>query len=465
MCRQTRSTAFGKRLASSRTRQIPETFSETTREPATGIRFIHLHHSRRSWVLSLQLVTKNMRVLFVSSFFRNDPRTHVNGTIQRMRMFIDAIKEIAHLDILFYVGPDVDTSAASVCALERTLAQRWQADLQLFLCPRFKAANALASWQCYGGAGFSLFKQKLGADTSGLPQVAAFERCLERGPDAVFAHRLQAMSPPLLTRAALPPIFFDLDDIEHIARVRRIEPGWRWRRKLSFYLRIPALWWGEHRAMRLAHRTFVCSELDRDYLAQRWRAPRVAVVPNAVRVVRPLPLTPEPTLLFLATYRYRPNAQAAEFLIEQIWPRVHRVRPDARLIIAGANPEHIRNADPPPAGVEVTGFVEDLEALYRRSRVVCCPVLAGGGTRIKIIEAAAHRKATVATRIGAEGLDMRDGVELLLRDEAPAFAEACLQLLSDSTLYERLASAAYATAVQRYERTHVIRSIQRYLRE
>jgi glycosyltransferase involved in cell wall biosynthesis len=406
-----------------------------------------------------------MRVLFISAIFRTDPRTHVNGTFQRMEMFIDAIKKIAHLDVLFYVRPGIDTSPSSVSALERTLIQRWQTDLQLFLCPRFEPVDARSYWQRYGVAAFSLFPPSPHIRPKSVQQVAAFERCLERRPDAVFAHRLAAMRPPLLSRIALPPIFFDLDDIEHITRVRRIESQWRWRKKLLSYLRVPALWWVERRAMSLARRTFVCSELDRDYLVKRWRAPRVAVVPNAVRIAQLLPLTDEPTLLFLATYRYRPNAQAAEFLIEQIWPLVHRVRPDARLIIAGANPENIRISEPHRPGIEITGFVDDIEDLYRRTRVVCCPILAGGGTRIKIIEAAAHGRAIVATRIGAEGLQMRDGVELLVRDDAPSFAEACLQLLNDSALYERLASAAYASAVQRYERTNVIRSIQSYLRE
>jgi glycosyltransferase involved in cell wall biosynthesis len=415
--------------------------------------------------MGVESMSHKMRLLFISAIFRTDPRTHVNGTFQRMEMFIDAIKKIAHLDVLFYVRPGVDTSPASVAALERTLIQRWQTDLHLFLCPPFALPETQSYWQRYGAGAFSFFKQSPYVRTSGTEQVAALTRCLERKPDAVFAHRLAAMCPLLQTRAMLPPIFFDLDDIEHITYIRRIESQRRWRRKLSSYLHVPALWWAERRAMRLARRTFVCSELDRDYLVTRWRAPRVAVVPNAVRIARRLPIPQEPTLLFLATYRYRPNAQAAEFLIEQIWPRVHQVRPDARLIIAGANPENIRISDPHRSGIEITGFVEDIEALYRRTRVVCCPILAGGGTRIKIIEAAAHGRAVVATRIGAEGLHMRDGVELLVRDDAPSFADACLRLLSDSALYERLASTAYATAVQRYERMNVIQSIQSYLGE
>jgi hypothetical protein len=74
-----------------------------------------------------------MHILFVSTSFPRDLRTYVSGGFQRMRMFVDALKEIAHLDVLFYVPTDVDTSPAAVSAWERTLSQHWEADLHLFL--------------------------------------------------------------------------------------------------------------------------------------------------------------------------------------------------------------------------------------------------------------------------------------------------------------------------------------------
>jgi glycosyltransferase involved in cell wall biosynthesis len=133
------------------------------------------------------------------------------------------------------------------------------------------------------------------------------------------------------------------------------------------------------------------------------------------------------------------------------------------LIIAGLVPERIRGYHAGVPGVEFTGFVDDLEALYQRARVICAPILVGGGTRVKIIEAAAFGKAIVATRVGVEGLDMRDGVELLVRDDPDSFAEACLQLLDDAVLCERLGRAAYATVVRYYGRSEIVSLIQSYL--
>jgi glycosyltransferase involved in cell wall biosynthesis len=215
----------------------------------------------------------------------------------------------------------------------------------------------------------------------------------------------------------------------------------------------------------MARRTFVCSELDRSYLTKWWRLAGVDTVPNAANAVKLLPVASNPTLLFLGSFRYRPNIEAAEFLIEQIWPHVYQAMPEARLIVAGILPARIRGYDVGIPGVEFTGFVDDLAGLYQRARVVCAPILAGGGTRIKIIEAAGYGKAVVATRVGAEGLDMRDGIELLLRDDPGSFADACLQLLNDPVLCERLGRAAHATVSRSYDRANIVSLIQGYLQD
>ena len=101
--------------------------------------------------------------------------------------------------------------------------------------------------------------------------------------------------------------------------------------------------------------------------------------------------------------------------------------------------------------------------MYHRSRVVCCPLLAGGGTRIKILEAAAYGKPIVTTRIGAEGIEMRDGYELVQRDDPEAFAASCLDLLENPDLCKRLGAAAHAAVVQRYDRSKIVPLIQRHL--
>jgi glycosyltransferase involved in cell wall biosynthesis len=246
-----------------------------------------------------------------------------------------------------------------------------------------------------------------------------------------------------------------LDDIEHTALLRAINQESNWRDKLLYCAEVPALCWGEYRAIRLASLTFVCSDLDRDYLRTWWRRPGVVTVPNAVPAVELQKVAAEPTVLFLGAFNYKPNAEAARFLLKEIWPRIHREMPGARLIIAGKYPENIQGPHERIPGVEFTGFVTDLRGLYARSRVVCAPILSGAGTRIKIIEAAMYGKPTVATRIGAEGLEFRNGHELLLRDDARSFANACVELLANDSLCERLSLAAHEAAVRHYSRSKI----------
>lgn len=405
-----------------------------------------------------------MRVLVVSKECPTDLRINVHGIYKRLRMFIDAIKEIADIDILFYVSPDTDRSPSTISEIEHSFYQYWNVKLNVFLCPKFTREQTLSAWQLQAPGILSFFKQPGSTETSGLQQIWAFEECLSRKPDAIFVHRLNSMCPAMLTRKILPPIFLDLDDVEHIAFMRGIsQPPCRLVTYL-YYLQIPALWWGEYRAIRLARHTFVCCEQDRNYLTKRWHLPGAIAVPNAVTIPEPQPITSNPTLLLLGTYTYPPNVNAANFLVEQVWPRVYQVMPEARLIIAGKSPSNIRSYDVGAPGVEFTGFVDDLDALYRRTRVVCCPIFSGGGTRVKMIEAAAYGKPIVATRLGAEGLEMYDGREFLMRDEPQLFAEACLDLLRNLTLCEQLGAAARAGAIRYYDRANIVGLIQQYIK-
>lgn len=385
-----------------------------------------------------------------------------------MGLFIDAIKEIAHLDLLFYVPSCTDVSASAVAELERALSKHWNAEVSLFLCPRFQPQAQLSKWeyrwQHYVLTAFSFLRHGVNGFTRGPRQVRAFEACLQRNPDAVFAHRLAGMCPALLTREVLPPLFLDLDDVEHIVLMRRINSETNLVRRLLGYVSLPALVLGERKAIRRAYRTFVCSESDRRYLAGPLRLPGVVTVPNAVNIPDFQPISPRPTFLFLGQYLYRPNVIAAEYLIEQVWPHVHRSMPEACLIVAGTPPDRIRGYRDNVPGVEFTGYVDDLNDLYRRVRVVCAPLFAGvSGTQTKLIEAAAYGKPIVANRLGAEGVELRDGCELLVRDTPQAFATACIQLANDSALCQQLGSAARAKAVELYNRPNIVRLIQKLM--
>src|SRR5262245_3474868 len=307
-----------------------------------------------------------MRVLFVSKHFPRDLRTSVSGAFQRLRMMIDACKEIAQLHMLFYVPSDVDTSPASVRAQESALRTFWNVDLRLTLCPQAEHNDEPRRWRSYAKEALSLFQQPGYAETSGSKQVRVFEDLLQRGPDLVFAHRLASMCPAMLTRKVLPRIVFDLDDVEHVSLWRAIGCMPDWKGSLLHSSRLPALWWGERRAMQVANRTFVCSDADRRYLEGKWHIKGVRAIPNGIAIKDRLSIAAAPSLMFVGSYRYGPNVQAAQFLLQKVWPKVWESVPKAELWLVGPAPENIGAIRVARSGVQLLGFVEDLAELYRR---------------------------------------------------------------------------------------------------
>lgn len=401
-----------------------------------------------------------MRILFISRYFIDDPRTKVHGVYMRMGTFIEALKEISALDVLFYTPPGTDYSHTQTKELETRLSDYWQADVTLFLCPMREYGNRtpLGKMTSFGKGIFSIFEQQGYYEVSGKRQVSSLNECLGRNPSAVFAHRLSAMCPVLLSRGSLPPVFFDFDDIEHIVLSRYIARQTKIRSKLLKLL-LPALVSAEKKAVGLATEAYVCSEKDKLLLESEFGARNVAVIPNSVSMPQYIPPSPDPVLLFLGS-DYGANLEAADYMARQIWPLVREAAPSARLIIAGISAGMLDHDIRDAPGVEVPGFVESLGDLYAASRAIVTPILVGGGTRFKIIEAAAYGRPVVSTTVGMEGIDLTPGSEILVSDGPREFASACVELLSDAALCERIGLAAREKAAVRYDRRAVIENIR-----
>lgn len=398
-----------------------------------------------------------MRVLLVSLSFPSDPSL-VHGAFRRLDLLVDGLRGLGTLDVLFFVDEDVDLSAEAVERFRRELGARWQTDLELTLVRR--QAGRTGRWPAYGAPVFNAFRHASFGRAAGAAQRAALEAALERRPDVVFAHRLPAMAPVLATSRPLPPVVFDLDDVEHRALARAVRQPPVWPGKYLSYLQLPALWWAERRAMSHADRTFVCSVLDRDYLRRTMLVDGIEAIPNAVERVDPAPLPDAPTALFLGSLVYPPNRNAAVYLMREIWPRVRREISDAKLVVAGLKPEAVPGSEDPPHGVEFSGFVEDLNPLYAGTRVVCAPIFAGGGTRIKIVEAAAHGRPVVATTLGAEGIELENDHQILLRDDPDAFADAVVDLMRDGDRARRVGEAGRAAVARTYDRDRIVERIR-----
>jgi glycosyltransferase involved in cell wall biosynthesis len=179
-------------------------------------------------------------------------------------------------------------------------------------------------------------------------------------------------------------------------------------------------------------------------------ATAVQVVPNGVDTsyYTPSREPPEPgTVLFTGRMSYAPNADAAIFFANEVLPLVQRDCPEARFHIVGAAPPPQVCALKSPS-VVVHGRVDDVRPHFRNAEVVVVPVRAGGGTRLKVLEAAASAKAVVSTSLGVEGLAFEDGRDILVADSAAAFAAATLTLLRDPATRHVLGTGARAAAMR-----------------
>ena len=135
-----------------------------------------------------------------------------------------------------------------------------------------------------------------------------------------------------------------------------------------------------------------------------------------------------------------------------------------RLRLVGSGPAPEVRALAATAGVELLADVADVAPSYAWADLAVVPLRAGGGTRIKVLEAFAHGVPVVSTAVGAEGLDVVDGVHLRIADGAEAFAAACRQLATEPALARRLVENAAAVA-ERHARPRVVTALRERLRD
>ena len=402
------------------------------------------------------------RALFVTPWLPTETDwTATAGIARRQRLLVDALKQCASsIDVLVYVSQKRFDGSEAMCArIERELNAFWEGDFNVSVCRWQEAPPRPGLWAHYGAPVLDFTRHAHFGKCAGPAQVAALRQALSRGPDLVVAHRLQCAVPLLLAGAALPPFLLDLDDVEHVAFARGIRQPPMWVGKYLEYLQIPALMAGERRAIAASRKTLVCSEVDRRRLERLFRVDNVEAIPNAVASRAATAPSGSPTLLLLGHYSFTPNRLGAEYFLNSVWPLVRQALPGARVVIAGAGPQAIRHALDGDHGVSFPGYVDDLDLLYAGCCAVICPILSGGGTRLKVMEAASYARAVVSTTVGAEGIDLRDGDEIFLADDAAAFADRCVALLTDAALARDVGARARDAIERLYGRDRVVQRL------
>jgi hypothetical protein len=392
-----------------------------------------------------------------------------HGVYQRLRMGLEALRLAGYeLDIACMADPsEPAASLAEVGAsIQQQLAARWgvQAKVVAVSTRQTDKTTPYILQQLAAVLSYKLSTGIRAARRAG--RLDDLAQALAQQPDLVFAHRLSSMVHFLSVKLpARPPSVLDLDDVEHVVQYRAALRSSSLRDKLIGLAAMPALLWAEALALHQARKTLICSNTDALHLQRLMRVPasKVAVVPNGVSVP-PIDLKPSSgVLLMVGIFAYEPNAEGAQYFIEHIWPLVRAAEPVAELWLVGASPESIPAHASQPAGVRFMGFVDDLDAVYQQSRAVVCPILFGGGTRVKLVEAAVRAKPIVTTTVGGEGLGLVDGEHALVRDTPSAFADACIELLRNAERAQQLGLRVRELAVRQYDRTTIIQDLARQL--
>jgi len=220
----------------------------------------------------------------------------------------------------------------------------------------------------------------------------------------------------------------------------------------------------ERRTVRSFDHVIAVSEIDRDAMSSMTAPENISVVPTGVDTTRFVPGTEPSTaglVLFLGSMDWEPNIDGVEYFCRSIWPRVLHEVPDARFRVVGRQPgpSTQRLAS---ESIEITGTVPSVLGHLQAASVVVVPLRIGGGTRLKIYEAMAAGKAVVSTSIGAEGLDVTPGVDIILADEPERFAAEIVRLLRERDQRESLERRALALA-RRFDWANVSRRFERAL--
>ena len=198
------------------------------------------------------------------------------------------------------------------------------------------------------------------------------------------------------------------------------------------------------------------TEADRRALDQLYlsgRRPAFVVIPICVdtQAVAARPRPAAPGILFLGGMHWPPNAEGVRWFAEAMLPAILASEPNARLLAIGREPPPSLRQPAVAGSIEAPGYVDDAAAYWARSQVFVVPLRAGGGMRVKILDAWAQGLPVVSTTIGAEGLQYRPGENILIADSPDDFARAVVTILRDARLANRLAAGGRESVEQHYD--------------
>ena len=380
------------------------------------------------------------------------------GTTLRNYNLIAGLATRHAIDLFSLLAPGDDPEAGDVRALVRTLVTAPQ--------PERAASDRMRD----------LFLSSLPDMALRLWSAEAFARLVEHyaanPPQALQVEGIEMASYLLALREGLgfdlPIVMYDAHNAETLLQRRAFVADMRRpiRWPAAAYSAIQTLKLGryERRVLLAADGVAAVSEADADALRRQAPGAIPEVVTNGVDLAfydpgtsypDPFPKT-GPHLVFTGKMDFRPNIDGVQWFADRVLPRLRTAYPDLGFWIVGRNPHPRLGALAGRPGVTITGAVPDIRPYLAHALLYVVPLLAGGGTRLKILEALAMARPVVSTRLGAEGFPVVDGQHLALADTAEDFAGRCLDLLGQPAEAAAMGLAGRAFVETRYSWERVV---------
>jgi len=207
----------------------------------------------------------------------------------------------------------------------------------------------------------------------------------------------------------------------------------------------------EHRIFDYFDNKTIISKPDRDLIPHEKRN-EIVIIPNGVdhQYFKPREAVHTFDLVFTGNMGYPPNVDAAEFLAHEIMPEVWKIRPDTRLLLAGATPDRKVKALQSDK-VNVTGWMDDIRDAYSSAKIFIAPMRIGTGLQNKLLEAMSMKIPSITTPLANDALQAKNGKEILLGKTAEELAGNILRLLNDDLVYEEIAENGYKFVKTNYD--------------
>lgn len=213
-------------------------------------------------------------------------------------------------------------------------------------------------------------------------------------------------------------------------------------KKYYIYLQWKKIFRYEKEICKLYNEIATVSSIDKILFEKWFGCKNINVVPNGVDEEYFMPSNSKVkpnSMVFTGSLDWRPNQEAVRYFLHEIFPLIQKEIPQVSFTVVGREPpEWFRKFVEQFKNVNIESTVEDIRPYIAGGALYVVPIRIGGGSRLKILEALSMGKLVLSTNIGAEGLEVRDGEHLFLRDTPESFAEAAIEMLAHAEKYEYL---------------------------